>query len=315
MAFDGLVIRALAQELNTKLSGARLDKVYQPEPDELLLQCHGMEGSFKVTLSANPSIPRVALGEAQKENPMVAPMFCMLLRKHLTAAHIVSVRQPDLERMLIFDIETRNELGDRVEKALIIEIMGRHSNIILVDENNRIADSIKRIDFSVSSKRQILPGLSYEMPPAQDKKNPFNCDLEGLLQVLSGITETEHLDRAIVNRFQGISPLVAREIAYRATGETDYTCEKLDYSLLLDIATTMQKLLKPLAEGSAEACYLTDEETGKLMEFSALPITQYGDRVQCTPGDSMGELIGFFYRERDRKERMSRRSAHLTKLQ
>lgn len=314
MAFDGLVIRALAQELNQKLAGARLDKIYQPEADELLLAFHGPCGVFKLTLSANASIPRVALTEQTKENPITAPMFCMLLRKHLTSAHLVAVRQPELERLLAFDLETRNELGDVVQKSLIIEIMGRHSNIILTDENGRIADSIKRVDFSVSSKRQILPGLAYELPPAQDKVNPLDCGLEGALAALADTAETERLDKALLARFQGISPLVAREIAYRATGETDYPCKDMDYAAKLNTATVMMQLLAKLKEGLSEPCYLTNVETGRLMEFSAVPITQYDTAAEQHSMDSMGLLISRFYRERDKKEQMTRRSAHLTKL-
>ena len=309
MAFDGLVIRALAQELNEKLSGARLDKVHQPESDELLLLFHGPKGAYKVTLSANASIPRVALTETAKENPMVAPMFCMLLRKHLASAHFVEVCQPELERMLSFRLETRNELGDKVTKSLVIEIMGRHSNIILTDENGRVADSIKRIDFSVSSKRQILPGLPYEMPPAQDKQNPLSCGIQEFSSILSDCQETERLDKAILSRFQGISPLVAREIVFRAFGETDTTCENLDYGKILDIATVMQQLFAPINEGKFSPCYLVDAGTGKLMEFSAIPITQYGDSAKVIFEESMGALISRFYAERDLKERMSRKGA------
>ncbi len=314
MAFDGLVVRALAQELNQKLAGARLDKIHQPEPDELLLAFHGPAGAYKVTLSANASIPRIALAEETKENPMTAPMFCMLLRKHLTSAHLVSIHQPALERLLDFRLETRNELGDQVQKSLIIEVMGRHSNIILVDENGRVADSIKRVDFSVSSKRQILPGLPYELPPAQDKTDPLACGLDGYITALSAPGDNLRLDRAIVSRFQGISPLIAREIAFRALGETDVPCAYLTYAQLLDVATVMQQLFQTIKEGRAQPCYLTDGETGKLMEFSALPITQYGKTAQLHAQDSMGLLISRFYRERDKKEQMTRRSAHLTKL-
>ncbi len=313
MAFDGLVVRALAQELNEKLKNARLDKIYQPESDELLLAFHGTTGAYKVTLSANASIPRIALTEQAKENPMAAPMFCMLLRKHLTSAHLVAVRQPGLERMLCFDLETRNELGDRVTKTLIIEIMGRHSNIILTDENGRVADSIKRIDFSVSSKRQILPGLPYEMPPEQDKVNPLTCNMEEFLSVLADVAETERLDKAILNRFQGISPLVAREIAYRATGETDATCKNRSYSRLLDIATVMHQLFSMVIAGEFSPCYLSDSETGKLLEFSAIPITQYAGGVLVHTKPSMGLLVNRFYYERDRKERILRRNADLLK--
>ncbi len=314
MAFDGLVIRALAQELNEKLAGARLDKIYQPEPDELLLALHTQAATYKVTLSANASIPRVSLSEPQKENPSAAPMFCMLLRKHLASSHVISVRQPALERMLIIDLETRNELGDTVQKSLIIEIMGRHSNIILADENGRITDSIKRIDFSVSSKRQILPGLPYEMPPAQDKTDPLACGLEGAVAALSNLAETERLDKAILSRFQGISPLVAREIAFLSTGATDTLCKNFSYAKQLDVATVMQQLFYDISHEDAKPCYLTDAETGRFMEFSAVPILQYGAKAQSHTMSSMGELISHFYAERDKKERMTRRSAHLTKL-
>ncbi len=314
MAFDGLVVRALAQELNEKLNGARLDKVYQPESDELLLLFHSPQGAYKVTLSANASIPRIALTDKTKENPMVAPMFCMLLRKHLTSAHLLSVRQPGLERMLLFDLETRNELGDQVTKTLIIEVMGRHSNIILVDESGRIADSIKRIDFSVSSKRQILPGLPYEMPPAQEKIDPLTCGLDGFLETLATVTETERLDKAILSRFQGISPLIAREISFRATGQTDTTCEDFSYSRQLDVATVMHQMFSSISTGSFSPCYLSDAETGKLMEFSAITISQYEKAAIVHPEESMGELVNRFYFERDKKERMTRRSADLSKI-
>ncbi|MBR7163639.1 MAG: NFACT family protein [Clostridia bacterium] len=314
MAFDGLVVRALAHELNTKLNGARLDKVYQPESDELLLAFHTPHGAYKVTVSANASIPRIALTEKTKENPMVAPMFCMLLRKHLTSAHLVSVYQPGLERMLCFELETRNELGDQVTKKLVVEIMGRHSNIILVDEKGNISDSIKRIDFSVSSKRQILPGLPYEMPPAQDKTDPLSCNLEEFLNVLSDCSETERLDKAILSRFAGVSPLIAREIAYRATGETDPLCEDFNYAKRLDVATIMQQIFSSVSAGDFAPCYLVNSETQKLMEFSAIPITQYAGGAMVYPEDSMGFLINRFYYERDKKERMLRRGSDLLKL-
>ncbi|MBR5236566.1 MAG: NFACT family protein [Clostridia bacterium] len=314
MAFDGLVVQALARELNEKLAGARLDKIYQPEPDELLLAFHGPAGVFKVTLSANASIPRIALAEETKENPMVAPMFCMLLRKHLTSAHLLAVRQPALERLLAFDLETRNELGDRVCKSLVIEIMGRHSNIILVDENNRVADSIKRIDFSVSSKRQILPGLPYELPPAQDKANPLDCSLENFVHILTQKAGGTSCDRAILSTFQGISPLIAREIVFCAFGETDMPRENMSYGQILDLATTMHRMFAEIKEGNFAPCYLTDSQTDKLTEFSALPIRQYGTGANVHFEDSMGILISRFYKERDKKEQMIRKSAHLTKL-
>jgi len=241
-------------------------------------------------------------------------MFCMLLRKHLSSAHLVSVRQPDLERMLCFDLETRNELGDLVQKTLIIEIMGRHSNIILTDENGRVVDSIKRIDFSVSSKRQILPGLPYEMPPAQDKKDPLLCNLEDILQELKNLPEGEMLSRVLLGRFQGVSPLIAREIIFRGIGEIDCPCQNLSYDRLLDVATAMHRLYTDVRSGNFSPCVLTDAQTGKLMEFSALFIQQYGSAAIVTPYDSMASLVAQFYQERNKKERMARRSANLAKI-
>lgn len=313
MAFDGIVVRALAHELNEKLKDARLDKIYQPESDELLLALHGPAGAFKVTLSANASIPRIAINETPKENPMIAPMFCMLLRKHLGAARVTSVRQPDLERMLFFDFETRNELGDLVQKSLVIEIMGRHSNIIMLDEHGRVADSIKRIDFSVSSKRQILPGLPYEMPPAQNKINPLNCRLEDFAEAFSELPEGELLSRVILSRFQGISPLIARELVFGALGEPDRPCLGLSYGQILDVAGAMHQMFSTVCEGRFSPCILTDAGTGKLMEFSAVNISQYGESVVVDKLPSMATGIAEFYREKDKKERISRRSANLTK--
>ncbi len=310
MAFDGFVVRALQQELNSKLQNARLDKIYQPEPDELLLLLHSASGVYRLTLSANASIPRITLSEDAKENPMVAPMFCMLLRKHFTSAHLLRITQPSLERMLTFEFETRNELGDKVVKSIIVEIMGRHSNIIVTDEFGRVLDSIKRIDFSVSSKRQILPGLPYEMPPAQDKKDPTQLSLAGLLEALADVSETEPLDKAILSRFQGISPLVAREIVFLSFARTDVLCKDVPYTKRLDVATNIQKLLaQPFSP-----CYLVQAETGKLMEFSAIPITQYENSAILHSHDSMAELIAGFYAARTKKERMTRRSSDLTRL-
>ena len=173
MALDGILVNALAREFDEKFKGLRIDKIYQPEHDELLLMLHGKSGSYKLYLSANASIPRVCISEDAKGSQNTPPVFCMLLRKHLANGKIVKVTQPDFERVIKFEVEGYNELGDLTVKTLIMEIMGRHSNIILADENGKILDSIKRVDFSISSVRQILPGLTYENPPSQGKKNPI----------------------------------------------------------------------------------------------------------------------------------------------
>lgn len=314
MALDGVAVCALVKEFQEKLMGLRIDKIYQPEHDEIHILFRGLGKSYRLLLTANANVARACFTDEVKPNPAQPPMFCMLLRKQIGGGKVVEVCQPGMERVIEFYIETYNELGDEVVKTLVVEIMGRHSNIILVDEKKRVADSIKRVDFSVSTVRQILPGLIYEAPPAQDKQNPKECGAAEILDVLKAAQPGEKLDKVLLFSFGGISPLIAREISYRALGTADIYMSELDFGKQLDVATEMTRLFAEIKAERFAPCMLTNSQTGKPMEFSAVEIRQYGDLAKVEFSESIAYLADRFYRERDRKEHMAHRSAHLVKL-
>ncbi|MBQ3119203.1 MAG: NFACT family protein [Clostridia bacterium] len=313
MAMDGVSVAALVKELNTELSGLRVDKIQQTETDELMIGFYGgAGGSKKIRLTSNSQVARVCLTDDRKKSPEVAPLFCMLLRKHLGGAKFREAVQPDFERIIKLVFEGSNEFGDSCEKYLIAELMGRHSNIILVDENKKIIDSIKHIDFSVSSVRQVLPGLMYQYPPSQEKTNPLTVGLNEIVEKLqSGI---ERADYAVMNAFSGISPLVSREIVYRAFGTHDIYMEELDYSKLLDLAAVCFEIFSKIKEGKFSPCYLVRNDTGKPFEFAAIDIRQYEDASEVIPQNSMSQATEDFYREKDKIERLAHKSARLVKI-
>ncbi|MEW4283792.1 Rqc2 family fibronectin-binding protein [Priestia koreensis] len=215
MSFDGIFTYAITKELQDELVSARISKIYQPFSNELVLQIRGRNGNKRLLLSAHPSYARIHFTNEAYENPSEPPMFCMLLRKHLEGSIIENVYQPGLERMIVIEAKSRNEIGDITHKKLIIEIMGRHSNIILVDKDREtIIDSIKHISMAVNRHRTILPGQLYVEPPAQEKINPFDATEETILQQLDFYGGKLH--EQIVQRFEGISPLLAKEIVHRA---------------------------------------------------------------------------------------------------
>lgn len=312
MALDGILVNALVREFDEKFKGLRIDKIYQPEHDELLLMLHGKNGSYKLYLSANASIPRVCISEEAKGSQNTPPVFCMLLRKHLANGKIASVTQPDFERVIKFEVEGYNEFGDLTVKTLIIEIMGRHSNIILTDENGKILDSIKRVDFSVSSVRQILPGLTYQNPPSQGKKNPIACGVSDFLEALE--SSEKKADKCILDAFSGVSPLIAREIVYRGIGYSDIFAGEMTTSQKLDVGTEGYKLFKDVEEGNFYPNYLINSETKKYVDFSVVNITQYENMAETIECESAGKLVYEYYKERGRKERAQRRNAELLKV-
>lgn len=314
MAMDGFSVCALASEINQVLVGSKVDKIQQTEHDELLISFFGPCGGKKLRLTANAAVSRVCFTEDRKQSPKTAPMFCMLLRKHLSGAKLISVTQPDFERILVLTFEGFDELGDLSQKHLIAELMGRHSNIILTEESGRIIDSIKHIDFSVSSVRQILPGMTYQSPPPQEKKNPLACDLRDILMELQAATGNEKVDKVMMQLFRGVSPLVSREIAYRAFEKTDIYINELDYSGLLEFATTANEVFKIAKEKNFSPCYLVRNDTGKPFEFCPMEILQYGDAVNFIKTETMSMAVESFYREKDKKERIAFKSARLVKV-
>ncbi|SIQ76161.1 Predicted component of the ribosome quality control (RQC) complex, YloA/Tae2 family, contains fibronectin-binding (FbpA) and DUF814 domains [Peribacillus simplex] len=270
MSFDGLFTKAMTEEIASLLKGGRINKVHQPYKNEVILVVRAGGKNHKLLLSAHPSYSRVQMTEEGYENPKEAPMFCMLLRKHLEGYTIENIYQYELDRMIIFEVKGRNELGDVSQKQLIIEIMGRHSNIVLVDkERNMILDSIKHVSHAVNSYRAILPGQEYLAPPAQEKKNPFEATEDDIRKNID--FNAGKLDRQLVAHFSGVSPLVAKEAVYRAGLANSTTLPSAFLKIIQEISeqnyTAMIK-----QDGNKEVFYMLSLEhlTGNQRTFSSL---------------------------------------------
>lgn len=311
MALDSVAIYALKNELSEKLVGGRIEKVHQPERDEILLAVRTYTDSYKLVISASPSNARVHFTAAAKENPKTAPMFCMLLRKHLQSGKITEISQPGFERMLKITVESRNELGDIVNRFLIAELMGRNSNIILTDENGIIIDAARRIDFTQSSVRQILPGIEYKAPPAQDKAAILDPDAE--IEVdFSDPTLPAH--RAVMAAVSGISPITAREIIHLCTGDCTISCRLLSEERKSAINDALKLYRSDILSHKISPVIISEADTGRLIDFSATSVTQYSGGAAVAEYPDMSSAIEAFYRTRDTKERLKQRSADLLHL-
>ena len=299
MPLDALCLTAVAAEIRAAVQGGKIDKIYQPTRDEVVLYIRGPAGNVRLLLSANPGHPRAHLTERNRENPEQPPMFCMLLRKHLQGARILELNQPPLERILDFNLETLDELGDRVERRLVLEAMGRSANLILLDGEGRIVDCTRRVDGDIArGQRQLLPGLFYRQPPTVDKLNPFTLEPEELRLVLANPLG-KAWDKLLLDSFTGLSPLVARELAFRAGGDS----EKL--------AAELEKLGKAVEENHFTAYLLVRE--GKPVDFTFLPVLQYGPETESIPRESFSALLDDFFSDRESAERVRQRGQDLVK--
>ena len=313
MPLDAICLGAVTNELNQALAGCRVEKVYQPDRDEIVLQTPGQGGAKRLLLSIAAGAARVHFIDAARENPAAPPMFCMLLRKHVQGAKIAAVTQPAVERMLTIELDTTDEMGVPCQKKLVCELMGKHSNVILCDGDGRILDALRRVDGDLSGKRQVLPGLFYRMPPAQDKHDPFQLSGAGLAATVRQADGGQPLDRFLLGQLLGFSPLLCRELSYRATGDaaaridamSDVQCEKL--------GQVFDDLMDFLREGRARPFLLSKAEDGAVFDFTFLPVTQYEGVMTVSPADSFSALLAAFYEKKGRAERMARRSADLHK--
>ena len=311
MAFDGIVLKSLIHEFNTKLLDLRIDKVYQPEKDEIVLFLRGYKEVYKLFLSADSNYPRINITENSFVNPDKPPLFCMLLRKHISSGKILSFEQIGSDRILKIGISSYNELGDAVTKYIVVEIMGRHSNIIFTDENNIVIDSIKRIDFTVSSKRQLLPGLRYEFPPAQNKMNLNNADKDKLREYIHGDLDII-ADKLMQDYFDGVSPLVSREIAYKALGSVKNILYKQDIYKKTLLFNEISNFIDSVTSNDFKANILFDEEkTPKY--FSVVDLEQYGNLYTKKYYDSPSKMVESYYNELHFSRKMKLRSQELTK--
>jgi len=311
MAFDGITVCCMVQELNKILKDGRIDKVLQPEYDEIALAIRAGGKNHKLVLSASSSNPRIHLTSVQKENPEKAPMFCMLLRKHILSGKVVGFTQPDFERIVEMHIESRNEMGDTSVKRLIIEIMGRTSNIVLTDESNKVLGSIKHVDFSVSTVRQLIPGIAYEMPPSQHKHNPSETNKEKFIELIDGYSLES--DKFLLDTFTGIGPLSAREIAYKAFGIADKNCQLMNYEEKEKFARTFVEFFEKLKIGDFTPV-LIYKSADKVKDFSGIEITHYQGLLETKKFDSLNDAVNEYYITKDFAERISQKTSSLHKF-
>lgn len=311
MALDGIFLHFLKQEIEREVLGARVEKVSQPSKEELVLSLRNRTGAYKLLLSVRSNSPRVHFTKYAPDNPQTPPMLCMLLRKTLVGAVLTGLRQVGLDRVLFLDFDASNEIGDRVHPSLCIEIMARHSNIILLDENGTVIDAVKRIDAAKSSVREILPGVPYELPPTQDKVNLLQEDARAAYERVLPEGEAR-LSAALLHSLQGVSPIVCRELANRAAGE-DLLVSSLSLAQKSILLQELEALLKRVRGGSPEPEMVLDQE-GKPVDFAFLPVGQYGSLMHVRAYPELSALLDDFYTERDRAERTKQRAQDLFRL-
>ncbi len=309
MALDGIFLSKLRYELKDIIVGLRVDKVNQPTKDEIVLSLRGKGCAYSLLCCVRADSPRVHLTCHKIGNPPTPPMFCMLLRKYLTGAMIKDIRQHGMDRILFIDFDATNEIGDRIELTVCMEIMGKHSNFILLSEG-KVIDSIKRIDFATSSVRQILPGVEYKLPPQQDKLNIETESLETLMERILSF-DVKLLSAAIMNTIEGVSPIIAREIAHRVSFG-DEAVKDLSAIEINSLRDEIGKIKNELQKKDEFYVLLTAE--GKPKDLSYIDIKQYDDTFRVKKYDSASELLDDFYFERDRINRINHRGHELIKL-
>ncbi|MDR5658332.1 NFACT RNA binding domain-containing protein [Serpentinicella sp. ANB-PHB4] len=312
MALDGLTVSAIVDELSQLVSNNRIEKIYQPEKDEILIIIRSKGSNRKLLLSCHSNYPRAHFTTLSKENPVTPPSFCMLLRKNLTGGRIISVTQPNFERIINLEIETYDELNIKKSKMLIIEMMGKHSNIILVDnETKKIIESIKRISFDMSRFRQVLPGLTYEMPP-NNKNNPLSLsNTDDLTDIIDRKT-TIQIYKALYSHFTGISPLIAKEICHNASIDFETPINKLDDLEIRDLFFSLSSILTIVSSKKFEHLIFQDVSNKKYIDFSVIPI-KHLSHYTITEFDSISELLDNYYSVNDHMQRIKQKSQTLRK--
>lgn len=301
MPLDAIYLSSVAQELRDHILGSKIDKIYQPSRDQVVFLLRSREGAFRLLLSANPSAPRVHFTTAPVENPASPPMFCMLLRKHLAGGRFESVTQPPMERVIDFSLACTDEFGEAVTKHVILEIMGRNSNLILTGGDGRIIDCVRRVDYEMSEQRQVLPGLFYHLPPSQNKLDPSTAALEDITALLTRIDSPTRPDGFLMDHFSGLPPLICRELCFRYDPNLE-DLNALSPASRYAFGGWLRAELQKLTQEPGTPYLLI--KNGKPWDYTYLPIRQYGSLVELQQQESFSQLLDQFYAKRDAAARM-----------
>ncbi len=310
MAFDGITIAAMVKELNTSLKGGRINKIAQPESDELLITVRGQDGQKRLLLSASPSLPLLYFTSKNRISPLTAPNFCMLLRKHIGSARITDITQPGMERVAQFHLEHLNELGDVCHKILIMELMGKHSNLIFCDDKGMILDSIKHVSSNMSSVREVLPGREYFIPKTQDKLDPLTITEEEFISDIC--PKPLPAAKAIYSSLTGISPVMAQEVCFRASIDGNDSMQSLNEAARTHLYHTFARIMDQVKEGSftPNIIFRGDEP----VEYGVLDFQQYGPEYHSVSFDSVSQMLETYYASRDLITRIRQKSADLRRI-
>lgn len=311
MAFDGIVIANLVHDLNQKILSGRISKIAQPEKDELLFTIKGNRENLKLLISANASLPLIYFTETNKPSPMTAPNFCMLLRKHIANGRIVSITQPGMERVIRMEVEHLDEMGDLRRKYILIELMGKHSNIIFCDENDMILDSIKHISAQVSSVREVLPGRTYFIPHSDEKKNPLEISEEEFKEKIGATPQ--NLSKALYMNLTGLSPVAAAQICHLASMDGDISARECSDAELTHLYHALNWMMDDVREGNFSPNIVYQGE--KPVEFSSVPLTMYeGSDYRLVDYPTISELLERYYAEKNAVSRIHQKSTDLRKI-
>ena len=308
MPLDALCLRGVIRELESQIVGTRIEKIQQPARDQVVLT---LRGNRKLLLHAGSSQPRIHLTEHSRENPAAPPMFCMLLRKHLSGGYITALEQAGLDRVVILTIRATDELGVSGERRLVLECMGRNANLILLDADGRIIDCLRRVDMEMNQQRQILPGLFYRLPPAPQKENPLSVEPDTFAALLAQANPEKQIDQWLLDTFFGLSPLVCRELAFRGCGSTDERLLFLDASGRQRVADAFFLWQNSVKKNHFIPFLLTRENHP--FDISYLPIFQYGAAASGEEFDTFSQLLDTFYETRDRQDRIRQKGRDLLK--
>ena len=310
MAFDACMMRAVLSEFSREFPDAKIEKVLEPQNDEIDLVIHSGKNSRRLVFNGGPTAPRLQLSDVAKENPKQAPVFCMQLRKHLVGARIVSVSQPNFDRIAIFTLSCYDEMGFKSEKKLICEIMGKYANLILTDATDKIITALKLIDFAASSVRQVLPGLKYELPEKADKLSPLEIDRAAFFARLAEFPSERTLEKFITSTYSGIATRIARELAYRASGRLDTTVSSVDAEDFYSAFSAWQGEL--VTERYTPTAVI--DESGKPIDYSYTEMSHFKGAADIKHYESFRELFDAYFAEKDRAERIHQRAFDLVRL-